>query len=376
MSGPGTTETRLTEADGELSSFDPLEETQQRVRVMLSRHPLWVVLVLLFVATAFAVSAALSGVIEDLVSAWFNEKAAPFLARNTIANGWVLLFLIAAFMLIATFLILAIHNYRLGRQLSTRVDEKSRRISELQNVLDNQKRLLDHFQRESALRGKRYERLIAGMREQIVSEREVLSILDMALVLMARSVLDRQESATQARQRFFGVYKRVIQKLFAHPADIRNVCVLEPRGDYLRFGSYCTVPLPEEVEQIAKYYIGDDSSRRHEGGPEGELYGTIESDDGNLEDIDPIYIEVSNRLEDRAPGSDAYIGFHGRVGLSSPFSSYIVVPISRQWGVLRIESLSKDTFGPSQYPLLKQIAKKLELAFSVTSALDIEEGDT
>ena len=247
MSGPGTTETRLTEADGELSSFDPLEETQQRVRVMLSRHPLWVVLVLLFVATAFAVSAALSGVIEDLVSAWFNEKAAPFLARNTIANGWVLLFLIAAFMLIATFLILAIHNYRLGRQLSTRVDEKSRRISELQNVLDNQKRLLDHFQRESALRGKRYERLIAGMREQIVSEREVLSILDMALVLMARSVLDRQESATQARQRFFGVYKRVIQKLFAHPADIRNVCVLEPRGDYLRFGSYCTVPLPEDA---------------------------------------------------------------------------------------------------------------------------------
>jgi len=276
--------------------------------------------------------------------------------------------------LLVVLLAVAIHNFGRVGDLNASLDIRDRRILELESVLDNQTRLLDHLQRDYASWQERFDRLVADTREQVQKEREVLSILDEALVLMSRSILRGHEAPEELRRRAFGVFKRAVPQLFSHPEDIRNVCVLEPSGGYLRLRSHCTVPLPLEVAGISRYYVGSDDSRRHEAGLEGRVYRQIDGSDSNLEDIELLTVVVSDRLSDRAPGYDDYIGFYGRTGLSAPFASYVVVPISHQWGVLRIESLANDTFGPSQFPLLKQVARKLDLAFSVALALDRRQG--
>jgi len=133
--------------------------------------------------------------------------------------------------------------------------------------------------------------------------------------------------------------------------------------------------LPPEVERIAGYYIGDDDSRGHEAGLEGGVYLEIDDNDSNLADIEPVVVEISDRLEDRALEHNDYISFYARAGLPAPFASYIIVPISHRCGVLRIESLTNGTFGRSQYMPLKQMARKLDLAFTIAWALNGRRGD-
>jgi len=357
------------------SPLDPLEETQGRVRVVLSRHPLRAIFIVFFVISTFVAGIAVSGVIEDAVVMWFREKVIPSLRQYSISNGWLLLFLTAGLAFLIISLILAVYNHKQVKVLRDSLAIRGRHISELHGVLDNQKRLLDHFQHNRASHEERFRQLADALKEQMEREQEIQSILDEAIILMTHSILSGGELPETARQRFFGVYKRTVPRLFTRPENIRNVCVLEPKGDYLCFGSHCTIPLPSEVERIAHYYVGHDDSRRHDSGLEGMVYVQIDADDSNLADIDPLIIEVSNRLEDRAPSQNAYIGFYGRAGLVAPFASYVIVPISHQWGILRVESLATDTFGPPQFGILKHIARKLDLAFTVTSVLSIGQGD-
>ncbi len=91
--------------------------------------------------------------------------------------------------------------------------------------------------------------------------------------------------------------------------------------------------------------------------------------------MEPVQVELLSRMNDKPVDCESYIGFYGRAGLPAPFASYVIVPISRRWGILRIESLRKDTFGPPYYDLLRQLARKLELAFSITLELASRQGD-
>ena len=225
--------------EDKLLSPDPLEEARQRVTTILSHHPLRIIVVILFVIGTFVSGAAASGVIEDFIAAWFREKAVPFLRQSSIANGWLLLFVVAGGIFLAISLTTAVRNYRRSRELNASLAVAEKRILDLQGVLDNQKRLLDHFERDRILQEERFDHLAAVMVQRVEQELGVLSILDEALLLMMRSIRDGLESPSRARERFFGVYKRAIPQLFRHPEDIRNVCLIEPNEDYLCFGSHC-----------------------------------------------------------------------------------------------------------------------------------------
>lgn len=351
---------------------DPLEETVLTAKALLSKHPFRVFLILFFAIATFASGAALSGIIEDLTVVWFRENASRFLIEpNNISRGWLLILLITASIILVISVILAIRNFRHAENLKEQTAVKSRQIRELHGVLDNQKRLLDRFKRDRAFQDQNYDRLTTNLER----EYRVLSILDEALLLMVHSILSGHESPEKARKRFFDVFKLTFPRYFAHRESIRNVCILEPNGDYLLMSSYSTIPLPSEVESIAKYYIGDDKSQSHNSGIEGQLFRQINSDNSNLVDIEPIVVRVTNRLEDRASDHENYIGFYGRAGMTPPFASYLVIPIGYQWGLLRIESFVEETFGPAQFVPLKQMIRVLGLAFTVASALGWKQGE-
>jgi len=200
MSDPPATERPCAILGEEVILPDPLEETGQRVRVVLSRSPLRVSIIVLFLVAVFVVGAAVTGLIEDFFAAWFRENAAHLLLQRTVSNGWLLLILVPGVAFLVVFLILAIRSYKRVGELSTNLEGKDEYVSRLLGVLDNQDRLLNVLRRDRVFHETRFEQLATDLREQVKREREVLPILDEALVFMIRFILNGREPPEKARR--------------------------------------------------------------------------------------------------------------------------------------------------------------------------------
>ncbi len=349
---------------------DPLEEAVQQVETVVSRPPLRVFLIVLFVLIVFVVGASLTEIIGDLAKTWVHNEVLDFLSRSSVSNGCLIVFaFVAAFLLIY-----AIYNHRRYQKEQEISNQGILRIQALEEELENRSRQLDHYRDYSEVQRQIFRDLTDELDERSKREAEVLSVLNDVMLTMIRTLCDKtgtEIEPAEALYRFFVVCKSQIPHLFSNAIDIRNICIIEPKGDFLYPSSkYRLYNPPQEVAEIEKYYIGDDTSKQNIMRVEGRLYKQINQDDGNIRQFDPIVVYVDDREEGLLEShGEKYISFYKQAGLYTPYYSYILIPIGHHWGILRIESDNKDTFGESHYTILKEIAAILNLAFSIVSWL-------
>lgn len=368
-------EERPAQSEGFL---DPLQETTETVQAIVRQSPTRVVLVILFMVVSFVVGAALSGIVEDVAATWVQNSAGEFLAARTISNGWVLVVLGLSVGLAMILGVVARMNYRGYRGLHVQLGAKDQQLADYEGQLDDLRRELNLYGEELADRTNLLEdcrQARKSLREELdeiihsyATQRsagdKLVERLDSALARMIEGIMG-EGSADEMLDRFFYVLKRTVPQAFPRPEHIRNVCLFEPCGDYLCLSKFYTLPPPDELSDRMRFYIGDDEFKQSETGPEGKLYLRIHYDNSNVDDLKPMVVRLTNRQHDLAEHHADYIGFFGMIDLPAPFSSYVLVPVSRAYGILRIESEGLNTFGEDHFGLLRKMARRLHIALLI-----------
>jgi hypothetical protein len=346
--------------------LDPLQESIERLRTIVRQSPGRVVLVVSFIVVSFVVVAALSGIIESFAATWVQTSASDFLGARSLSNGWVLV--IVGFVVgLALLLGVVARVHHRGYQLAqAQLKAQSEQLNLNEGELADRTRLLEEYQRRSNSLREELDEIIRRSTAQQVKEVRIVRLLDDALIQMIEGLIEGQP-ADEVLERFFGVFKRTVPRVFARPEQIRNVCWLAPHSDYLRLLKFYTLPPPEELSDRMCFYIGGDEFKQVEMGPEGKLYLSIHPDDSNLNELEPVVVRLSNRLQDQAEEHPDYLGFFGMIDLPAPYSSYVLVPVSHQYGIMRIESEDVNAFGEAHFTLLRQVTQRFHVALLIHS---------